>query len=43
MVVDAIFNRDYLVVQGVVLVLFVVLNLLAGGFYVVIDPRPCGS
>jgi peptide/nickel transport system permease protein len=42
MVVDAVFNRDYPVVQGVVLVtalLFVGLNLLADILYVVINPR----
>jgi peptide/nickel transport system permease protein len=42
MIVDAVFNRDYPVVQGVVLVtafLFVVLNLIADLLYVVINPR----
>jgi peptide/nickel transport system permease protein len=42
MVVDAVFNRDYPVVQGVVLVtafLFILLNLLADVLYVVINPR----
>ena len=42
MIVDAVFNRDYPVVQGVVLVtavLYVVLNLLADVLYVVINPR----
>ncbi|MEO8713662.1 MAG: ABC transporter permease [Acetobacteraceae bacterium] len=42
MVVDAVFNRDYPVVQGVVLVtatLFVLLNLLADVLYVYINPR----
>ena len=42
MVVDAVFNRDYPVVQGVVLVaatLIIVLNLLADLLYAVINPR----
>jgi peptide/nickel transport system permease protein len=42
MIVDAVFNRDYPVVQGVVLVtafLYVLLNLLADVLYVVINPR----
>jgi peptide/nickel transport system permease protein len=42
MIVDAVFNRDYPVVQGVVLVtafLYVALNLLADMLYVVINPR----
>jgi peptide/nickel transport system permease protein len=42
MIVDAVFNRDYPVVQGVVLVtafLYVLLNLLADILYVVINPR----
>ena len=46
MVVDAVFNRDYPVVQGVVLVtafLYVLLNLLADILYVVINPRLRGG
>lgn len=42
LVVDAVFNRDYPVVQGVVLVTacaYVGLNLLADGLYVLINPR----
>jgi len=42
LVVDAVFNRDYPVVQGVVLVtacLYILLNLLADVLYVVINPR----
>ncbi len=42
MIVDAVFNRDYPVVQGVVLVtafLYVMLNLIADILYVVINPR----
>jgi peptide/nickel transport system permease protein len=42
MIVDAVFNRDYPVVQGVVLVtatLIVVLNLLTDILYVLINPR----
>jgi peptide/nickel transport system permease protein len=42
LVVDAVFNRDYPVVQGVVLVtafIFVMLNLIADVLCVVINPR----
>ncbi len=42
LIVDAVFNRDYPVVQGVVLVtatVYVMLNLLADVLYVVINPR----
>jgi peptide/nickel transport system permease protein len=42
MIVDAVFNRDYAVVQGVVLcvaIAFVLLNLLADVLYRMINPR----
>lgn len=42
LVVDAVFNRDYPVVQGVVLVtaaLYIMLNLVADVLYTVINPR----
>jgi peptide/nickel transport system permease protein len=42
LIVDAVFNRDYPVVQGVVLVtalLYIALNLIADMLYVVINPR----
>jgi len=42
LIVDAVFNRDYAVVQGVVLVtatVYVLLNLLADVLYVLVNPR----
>jgi peptide/nickel transport system permease protein len=42
MIVDAVFNRDYAVVQGVVLCVaigFLLLNLLADVLYRLINPR----
>ena len=42
LIVDSVFNRDYPVVQGVVLVtaaLYIALNLAADALYVVINPR----
>ncbi|MDO5657506.1 MAG: ABC transporter permease [Paracoccus sp. (in: a-proteobacteria)] len=42
MIVDAVFNRDYAVVQGVVLVTatgFILINLLADVLYVIMNPR----
>jgi peptide/nickel transport system permease protein len=42
LIVDAVFNRDYAVVQGVVLVtatLYIVLNLLADVLYAWVNPR----
>jgi len=46
MIVDAVFNRDYPVVQGVVLVtatVYVMLNLAADVLYVLINPRLRGA
>jgi peptide/nickel transport system permease protein len=46
LIVDAVFNRDYAVVQGVVLctgLLFILMNLVADVFYVVLNPRLRGS
>jgi peptide/nickel transport system permease protein len=46
LIVDAVFNRDYPVVQGVVLVtafLYVALNLIADVLYVVLNPRLRGA
>jgi len=42
LMVDAVFNRDYAVVQGVVLCVavgFIALNLLADILYAVINPK----
>ena len=42
LIVDAVFNRDYAVVQGVVLVtatVYIMLNLLADVLYVMVNPR----
>ena len=46
LIVDAVFNRDYPVVQGVVLVtatVYVSLNLIADVLYVLINPRLRGA
>ena len=46
LIVDAVFNRDYPVVQGVVLVtatVYVSLNLIADVLYVMINPRLRGA
>lgn len=42
LIVDAVFNRDYAIVQGVVLCVaagFIVMNLLADVLYIVVNPR----
>lgn len=42
MIVDSVFNRDYAVVQGVVMVVavgFLLMNLLADVLYVLVNPR----
>lgn len=42
LVVDAVFNRDYAVVQGIVLVTsigFIFMNILADTLYIVLNPR----
>ncbi|MGM0662053.1 MAG: ABC transporter permease [Pseudomonadota bacterium] len=42
LVVDAVFNRDYAVVQGIVLVTsigFICMNILADTLYIVLNPR----
>ena len=46
LIVDAVFNRDYPVVQGVVLVtatVYILLNLAADVLYVLINPRMRGA
>ena len=42
LIVDAVFNRDYAVVQGVVLctaVGFIIMNLVADVLYILVNPR----
>jgi peptide/nickel transport system permease protein len=42
LIIDAVFNRDYAVVQGVVLVtatIYITLNLIADMLYVLVNPR----
>ena len=42
LIVDAVFNRDYGVVQGVVLctaIGFILMNLLADVLYILVNPR----